>query len=155
MKLRLIVMVVFGAVCAAVGIVRGADAGETLPRDARAELARELFEPVSFNGERKKSGAPGSPEAVGTNNSDKSNSDQGGEFVVCEECKGRKTVPNEVICSKCNGAGSFVRQTRIKDLSGNALPAKEVRCSKCNGKGVISVGRKPCEACDGKGRVPR
>ena len=49
MKLRLIVMVVCGAVCAAVGIVRGADAGETLPRDARAELARELFEPVSFN----------------------------------------------------------------------------------------------------------
>ena len=109
----------------------------------------------TFNGERKKSGAPGSPEAVGTNNSDKSNSDQSGEFVVCEECKGRKTVPNEVMCSKCNGAGSFVRQTRIKDLSGNALPAKEVRCSKCNGKGVISVGRKPCEACDGKGRVPR
>ena len=109
----------------------------------------------TFNGERKKGGTSGSPEAVGTNDSDKSNSDQGGEFVVCEECKGRKTVPNEVICSKCNGAGSFVRQTRIKDLSGNALPPKEVKCSKCNGKGVISVGRKPCEACDGKGRVPR
>ena len=41
------------------------------------------------------------------------------------------------------------------DLSGNALPAREVKCSRCRGKGVITVGRKPYEACDGKGRVPR
>ena len=109
----------------------------------------------TFNGERKKGAASEKSESAGTNGPDKSNSDQSGEFVVCEKCKGRKTVPNEVICSKCNGAGSFVRQTRIKDLSGNALPPREVKCSKCNGKGVISVGRKPCEACDGKGRVPR
>ena len=109
----------------------------------------------AFNGERRKSASPGHSGSVGTNDSDKSNADGSGGFVVCEECKGRKTVPDETICSKCNGAGSFVRQTRIKDLSGNALPAKEVKCSKCSGRGVVSVGRKPCEACDGKGRVPR
>ena len=106
-----------------------------------------------FNGERKKIAPSGQPGAFGKNDSEITNADGGS--VVCEECKGRTTVPDEAICGKCNGAGSFVRQTRIKDLSGNALPAKEVKCSKCGGKGMISVGRKPCESCDGKGRVPR
>ena len=46
MKLRLIVIVVCGVVCAATGFVRGAEAEEPLPRDARAELAKELFEPL-------------------------------------------------------------------------------------------------------------
>ena len=109
----------------------------------------------AFNGERKKSAPSGQSDAVGMNDSDKSTADGVGGFVLCEECKGRKTVPDETICVKCNGAGGFVRQTRIKDLSGNALPPKEVKCEKCSGKGVISVGRKPCVNCDGKGRVPR
>ena len=108
-----------------------------------------------FNGERKKIAPSGQTSADGTNAHDKSNVGGAGGFVVCEECKGRKTVPDEMICSKCNGTGSIVRQTRIKDLSGNALPAKEVKCSKCSGKGRISIGRKACEACSGKGRVPR
>ena len=49
MKLRQIMVVVCGVVCAAAGFVHGADAEETLLRDVRAELAKELFEPVSFN----------------------------------------------------------------------------------------------------------
>ena len=79
----------------------------------------------------------------------------GGDSDVCEECKGRKTVPDERVCIKCNGAGSIVRQTTITDLSGNRLPAKQVKCTKCNGKGVIVIGRKPCDACGGKGRVAK
>ena len=120
------------------------------PIEGRVPLQPSFW--MAFNGERKTNP---SVAVEGTSDSDKPNSEGVVEFVVCEECKGRKTVPDEMICSKCNGAGSFIRQTRIKDLSGNALPAREVKCSRCRGKGVITVGRKPCEACDGKGRVPR
>ena len=48
-KLRLIVMVACTAICVATGFVHGVEAEEFPPRDARAELAKELLEPLSFN----------------------------------------------------------------------------------------------------------
>lgn len=109
----------------------------------------------SFNGGQKKGAVNRLAAQNGAGDSDKTNAEVAGGFVVCEVCKGKKTVPEEMNCSRCNGSGSVVRQSKIKDLSGNALPAKESKCTKCNGKGTIIVGRKPCETCGGKGRLPK
>ena len=109
----------------------------------------------SFNGEQKKGAVNRLAVQNGASNSDKATAEVAEGFVVCGVCKGKKTVPEEMTCTRCNGVGSVVRQSKIKDLSGNALPAKEVKCTKCNGKGLIIVGCKPCEACDGKGHLPK
>ena len=42
-------MVLCGAACAAADVLDGSDKALPLPGDGRAELARELFEPLSFN----------------------------------------------------------------------------------------------------------
>jgi RecJ-like exonuclease len=122
------------------------------PIAGRAALPPSFWR--AFDGGQKKVAAVRPGVSNGAVGSDSAKGENAGEFVVCEDCKGRKTVPEEIVCSRCNGAGSVVRQTRIKDLSGNALPAKEAKCTKCNGKGVIVVGRKSCETCGGKGRLP-
>ena len=109
----------------------------------------------SFNGGQKKVSVNGLAVQNGASDSDKAKTDTADNFAVCAVCNGKKTVSEEMICSRCNGVGSVVRQSKIKDLSGNALPAKETKCTKCNGKGIIIVGRKPCETCGGKGRLPK
>ena len=49
MKCRVLAMVLCGAACAAADVLDGSDKALPLPGDGRAELARELFEPLSFN----------------------------------------------------------------------------------------------------------
>lgn len=62
----------------------------------------------------------------------------------CEPCNG--TGGDKIICSTCQGKGSFVRQVN----NGMFVQMVQVECSSCRGQGKITTN--PCFQCQGSGQ---
>ncbi len=69
--------------------------------------------------------------------------------VVCPTCSGEGTAPgtHPVTCDVCNGRGEVSQVTR--SFIGQMMTSRP--CPGCGGYGTII--RKPCQECDGDGRV--
>jgi molecular chaperone DnaJ len=69
--------------------------------------------------------------------------------VVCPTCSGEGTAPgtHPVTCDVCNGRGEVSQVTR--SFIGQMMTSRP--CPGCGGYGTVI--RKPCQECDGDGRV--